>query len=144
MRGHQIQRKLHDVREFHRFVVASREAVRIPHLYTGLEDGWMEDTNTTKKPLRMTRPTSAPFILLMVPVCWPPPACPLPHHPRTHCDLNQTEDASRSATCSLNSTKTLASRCITRRSHVEPFWCQRFLCSYHVAVALHQSDFLVK
>ena len=44
MRDHEIQRKLHDVREFLRFVVATSEAVRLPYLYAGLEDGWMEDT----------------------------------------------------------------------------------------------------
>ena len=63
MRGHEIQGKLHDVREFLRFVVASGEAVRLAYLHAGLEDGWMEDTQIRRSTHSLRHLCAGPALL---------------------------------------------------------------------------------
>ena len=63
MRGHEIQGKLHDTREFLRFVVASRQAARLPYLYAGLEDGWMEDSKIRRSTHSLRQLCAGPALL---------------------------------------------------------------------------------
>ena len=74
MRGHEIQGKLHEVREFLRLVVASREAVRLPCLYAGWEDGWMEDTQI-RRSTHSLRHLCAGSVLLSGAICTESVSC---------------------------------------------------------------------